>query len=208
MESGRTKTGVQVNSRSAQPCTTLHTAQAPSLFDDAEIDALFSAPQRQEPPPEKPVKLRWRGCVVCGSKDTLPAHPAHDVCLTCTTDPSAARARLEVQRSALVSQQHSAARLALATLDALDPAERERWDRFAELRVLFDAGQAGPDDARRCEATHRAYRSDDPRVSKALRDAYTADECLFWANQADEHGQRAIDIRLAQLAVCLEEPTP
>jgi hypothetical protein len=112
-----------------------------------------------------------------------------------------------VQRGALVSQQHEAARLAANAYAALSEDERARWGAFAELRERRRAGHTlGPDEARRLAATEAAYADPDhPKISAALREYAHAEECLFWANQADEHGQRAIDIRLAQLAVCLEE---
>lgn len=172
---------------------------------DAETQALELFPTKAEAPATPPT--HWRGCVVCGAKDGLRAHPAHDVCLSCAADPPAARARLEVQRAALIRQQHQAATKAAEAWGALSDEERARWEAFALLRARADSGAAlAPDEARRLAATRAAYAAPDhPRISAAQRAYFGLEECLFWASEAAAEGQRRLDAQLAQLSMCLKD---
>lgn len=187
-----------------------------------------------EAPPAVAPSPRWRGCVVCGTKAAPRAAAGHDICVQCVAAPSLARARLATQRAALVNQQRAAARDAQAAWNALSEAERERWGVFALLRDRKHAGEAlTPDERRKLDATHAAYAAPDhpaaraalevgetletikakfgaaallaARIPPALRAYHGYEECLWWANEALEHGGRQIDLRLAQLEVCLEE---
>lgn len=180
-------------------------AMAPVLTGespDPSLDDLF--PPDAAPPPRPPT--RWRGCVACGSKAGLRAHPEHDVCMACATDPQASRRRLEIERAAVINQQRDAAREAQAAYDALSDAERARWEAFAMLRARDDMDDALSDAERHLLAnTKAAYAAPEhPRITPALRRVWHTTECLHWANEANHGRQRQINTQLAQLGLCLE----
>lgn len=116
------------------------------------------------------------------------------------------RGRLEAQRRALISNQRDAARTAQAAWDALTEDEQARWGRFMALRGRKDSGDTlTPIEVRQLADTHAAYRAaEHARISAGLRRYYADDECLHWANLANQHGQRGVNAKLAQLALCIE----
>ena len=198
-----------------------------TAHQDAE---LFAQPEQLRIAPPRPIT-----CVVCGEKGVTPAcsdehGTPHPVCSTCTNDPQSAGARLRNLRQALLTQQHDQARRAQTAWDALSDAEKDRWGAWYLMR---ENTQRSADDQRRYEATKAAYALPyhaeaaealaqgvtpaevaehfgrdallGARVPPALRAYSHEEECLYWANAALADEGPRLDIRLAQLGVCLED---
>lgn len=163
---------------------------------------LFPDDAPAPPPPAR----RWRGCPVCGTKEGQRAHPEHDVCRGCVEGADAAREHMETQRATIVRQQQAAAQAAQVAYDALDDAERARWTRICELRAKVAINDASQEERALVARTLAALQGGtDPRFTDGLFEVYAAGERLYWANAANEGMQRQLDVKLAQLAVCLED---
>jgi len=174
---------------------------APAI-DESSLDDLFP-----DAPPRPVVRIaRLATCVVCGDCGPPRAHPAHDVCVACAAAPDDARARLGIARQTVIRQQQLAAQDGQRVHDGLTPDERARYGRLMTLRGRVENGDATPDEQALVARSLAGLRSpDDPRFSDALRTMLHADECLFWANEANEATQRRLNVALAQLALCLED---